>query len=72
MVIGDILIDSDESAMNPWLTSENTPAWCKNSHGGSSFSWLRGGPARAMEHLGEYAGDVPSVGEQGQGNFHFH
>src|SRR5215217_1071380 len=27
--------------------------WCENSFGGSSFSWFRGGPARAMEHLGE-------------------
>src|SRR5215207_1827536 len=27
--------------------------WCENSLGGSSFSWLRGGPARAMGHLGE-------------------
>src|SRR5215203_895771 len=27
--------------------------WCENSFGGSSFSWLRGGPPRAMGHLGE-------------------
>jgi aminoglycoside N3'-acetyltransferase len=27
--------------------------WCENRLGGSSFSWLRGGPARAMGHLGE-------------------
>src|ERR671913_1917208 len=24
--------------------------WCENRLGGSSFSWLRGGPARAMGH----------------------
>ena len=27
--------------------------WCENRLGGSPFSWLRGGPARAMKHLGE-------------------
>ena len=27
--------------------------WCENSLGGSSFSWHRGGPPRAMGHLGE-------------------
>src|SRR5215210_3804027 len=27
--------------------------WRENRLGGSSFSWLRGGPPRAMEHLGE-------------------
>src|SRR5215204_553807 len=27
--------------------------WCENSLGGCSFSWFRGGPARAMDHLGE-------------------
>jgi hypothetical protein len=27
--------------------------WCENSLGGSSFSWFRGGPARAMGHFGE-------------------
>src|SRR5215207_530243 len=33
-------------------TSENSYSthWCENSLGGSSFSWLRGGPARAMGH----------------------
>jgi hypothetical protein len=36
-------------------TSENLPSGHlgENSLSGSSFSWLRGGPARAMEHLGE-------------------
>src|SRR5215211_3706703 len=36
-------------------TSENSPSthWCENSLCGSSFSSLRGGPARAMGHLGE-------------------
>src|SRR5215204_6021935 len=27
--------------------------WCENSFGGNSFSWLRGGPPRAMDHFGE-------------------
>ena len=37
------------------LTSEYTSSrhWCENGLGGSSFSWLRGGPPRAMDHLGE-------------------
>jgi hypothetical protein len=36
-------------------TSQNFPSrhWCENRLGGGSFSWFRGGPARAMGHLGE-------------------
>ena len=39
-----------------WIRTSANPStrhWCENSLGASSFSWLRGGPYRAMEHLGK-------------------
>src|SRR5918993_978703 len=46
-------------------SSQNTPAghWCENSLGAAPFSWLRGGPARAMDHLGEYRREPPAFEE---------
>src|SRR5215212_4189417 len=45
---------SCELPRNTWRRSQDMPSrhWCENSIGGSSFSRLRGGPPKAMGHLG--------------------